>query len=624
MGPRRAGPALIAIAWVMLAARGGVHREPAALTPTSSAASGGEISLPIVRPVATCKPGWSIVASPNAGTLDNYLQAVAAVSASDAWAVGASGARGARQTLVEHWNGNDWSIVPSPNVAPADNYLQAVAVVSRDDVWAVGSAGDNALVLHWDGNLWTIVPAAGGVTGGSYLTGVAAVSANEVWAAGYYQDGLAFRTLVERWDGSTWNVVPSANVDAANNELLGITAHSTTDIWTAGNYAKNTVLQTLAEHWDGTQWTIVQSPNTGPWASFSSIAAVSNTDVWAVGAHSEKSPFKPLLEHWDGGQWSIAPGADVGDGAILSSLSATSADNIWAVGASLQTGSVVIERWDGTQWTVSPGANNKGSNSLTGVTALTGGDVWAVGSYQDPGGMLERTLAERYTGPCPTPTATPTATPTMTATPTNTPTATATATLCALTFSDVQPQDYFYEPVRRLYCGGAISGYGDNTFRPGNLTIRGQLSKIVVLAEGWTIYTPTSPTFRDVDATNTFYAYIETAYHRGIVSGYGCGAGCLEFRPVNNLTRGELCKIVVLAQGWPLYAPPTSTFRDVPTTDPFYAHIEIAYSKGIISGYTCGAGCLEFHPGNNATRGQIAKIVYLAVTAPYQRMGGVP
>src|SRR5439155_1938190 len=109
-------------------------------------------------------------------------------------------------------------------------------------------------------------------------------------------------------------------------------------------------------------------------------------------------------------------------------------------------------------------------------------------------------------------------------------------TPCAMTFSDVQPTDYFYEGVRYLYCRGAVSGYLDGTFRPYNITTRGQLCKIVVLAEGWPIYTPPIPTFSDVPPGSTFCPYIETAYNRGIVFGYGCDgeSGCLEFRPGNN------------------------------------------------------------------------------------------
>jgi hypothetical protein len=172
----------------------------------------------------------------------------------------------------------------------------------------------------------------------------------------------------------------------------------------------------------------------------------------------------------------------------------------------------------------------------------------------------------------------------------------------------VRPEDYFYEPVRALYCMGAISGYADNTFRPYNYTTRGQLSKNVALAEGWTIQTPSAPTFSDVPVGSPFYGYIETAYSRGVVSGYSDGT----FRPGNEVTRGQLSKIIALAEGWPPVTGGTSTFNDVPAEHPFYAYIEAAYSNGVISGYADGT----FRPGNSATRGQISKIVHGAITLP--------
>jgi hypothetical protein len=89
------------------------------------------------------------------------------------------------------------------------------------------------------------------------------------------------------------------------------------------------------------------------------------------------------------------------------------------------------------------------------------------------------------------------------------------------------------------------------------------------------------------------------------VSGYADGT----FRPFNNVTRGQLSKITVIAAGWSLLNPPTPTFIDVATDNPFYSEIETAYCHQIISGYDDGT----FRPFNDATRGQIAKIVYLAV-----------
>ena len=197
-----------------------------------------------------------------------------------------------------------------------------------------------------------------------------------------------------------------------------------------------------------------------------------------------------------------------------------------------------------------------------------------------------------------------TATPAVTRTSTPVPT----VTPCAINFSDVLPTDYFYVPVRYLFCAGAISGYSDGTFRPYANTTRGQLTKIVVLAEGWTLYTPPTPTFSDVPATHTFYQYIETAYSRAIIAGYADGT----FRPGNNVTRGQLAKIIVLAEGWTLICPPVPSFTDVPIGDPFYCYIETARQRGIISGYSDGT----FRPGNSATRGQISKIVYEAITSP--------
>jgi hypothetical protein len=175
-------------------------------------------------------------------------------------------------------------------------------------------------------------------------------------------------------------------------------------------------------------------------------------------------------------------------------------------------------------------------------------------------------------------------------------------------FSDVAPTDYFYEPVRRMVCRRVISGYPDNTFRPYANATRGQLTKIVVLGFNMSIYMPATPTFSDVAPDHPFYGYVETAAHEGLVSGYPDGT----FRPFNNVTRGQLTKIVVEAAGWLPYTPPAATFSDVPPSHPFYVYIETAYQHHIIQGYSDGT----FRPFGDATRGQIAKIVDMAAHVP--------
>ena len=112
--------------------------------------------------------------------------------------------------------------------------------------------------------------------------------------------------------------------------------------------------------------------------------------------------------------------------------------------------------------------------------------------------------------------------------------------------------------------------------------------------------------------SDTFYNYIETAYNHGIISGYSCGDRCVSFKSGSQVTRGQLSKIIVLAQAWQIGTPGNPHFGDVPATSAFYNYIETAYSHGIISGYNDGT----FRPSSSATRGQIAKIVYNAVPQP--------
>jgi hypothetical protein len=199
-----------------------------------------------------------------------------------------------------------------------------------------------------------------------------------------------------------------------------------------------------------------------------------------------------------------------------------------------------------------------------------------------------------------------------------------------VSFSDVaDPSSYYYQPVGYLACHGVINGYADGTFRPFNNTTRGQMAKIVVLAYNFALQTPAAggATFADVPTSSTFFAYVETAAAHNIISGYPCGhtnpqTGTSEpcdsnsrpyYRPGNYVTRGQLAKIVVIAatqaHGWTLYNPPAASFSDVPSGSTFYEYIETAVCHGVLGGYSDGT----FRPDNNATRGQISKIVYLAL-----------
>jgi hypothetical protein len=119
-------------------------------------------------------------------------------------------------------------------------------------------------------------------------------------------------------------------------------------------------------------------------------------------------------------------------------------------------------------------------------------------------------------------------------------------------FSDVAVGSTFYNYVETLYNAGIINGYSDGTFRPNNNVTRGQLSKMAALAFGFN--EPVSgQTFQDVAVGSTFYDYVQRLAARGIISGYACGGAgepCVApgnrpyFRPNNNVTRGQIAKII--------------------------------------------------------------------------------
>lgn len=296
---------------------------------------------------------WSLVPSPNVANTNNLLNGVAVLSVSDVWAVGLSNSDGIHPglTLIEHWNGSSWSIVSSPN--PTDfNFMNAVAAISTNDVWAVGDYENNkgiykTLTEHWDGTSWSIIasPSHGDFDS---LQGATAIATNNVWAVGSFSKQRT-QTLIEHWDGSTWSIVSSPNVGKGvshDNYLEGVTAVSgnANDIWAVGKYYNPGTphgYHTLVEHWDGSSWKVVKSPDPGGMGGnpiLYAVAAVSASDVWAVGySINPNAAYLTLIVHWDGSNWSVVPspnpgGEANGDASVLYGVAAASAHNVQAVG----------------------------------------------------------------------------------------------------------------------------------------------------------------------------------------------------------------------------------------------------------------------------------------------------
>jgi hypothetical protein len=115
-----------------------------------------------------------------------------------------------------------------------------------------------------------------------------------------------------------------------------------------------------------------------------------------------------------------------------------------------------------------------------------------------------------------------------------------------------------------------------------------------------------------VPASHTFYSFITCLACQGIISGYADGT----FRPGNEITRGQIAKMVSNAAGLG-DDPGAKLYEDVPADNAFYMWINRLSMHGYMGGYPCGGegepcggGNLPyFRPFANATRGQLAKIV---------------
>jgi hypothetical protein len=257
-----------------------------------------------------------------------------------------------------------------------------------------------------------------------------------------------------------------------------------------------------------------------------------------------------------------------------------------------------------------------GYSSTEGIENSTGTSGIQLSFNQK--GAIGDNMAIRFTAgtppvitPCPpsTPTPTPPAAtetstslpiPSITVTlpigsPTDTRTPAPTATACTITFTDVPPGSTFYPFIHCLACLGLINGYPNGTFRPNNDVTRGQLSKIVSNAAGFNDNQITQM-FQDVPRGSTFYQYIGRLASRGYISGYACGGpgeACvppanLPYFRPNNNATRGQISKIVSNAAGYNNPPVGQQFQDVPVGSTYYTYTYRLTSRNVMSGYPCG------------------------------------
>jgi carboxypeptidase family protein len=277
--------------------------------------------------------GFTVVPSPNAPGRTNVLENVDGVASDDVWAVGHATVNdffGSR-SLTLHWDGSGWSRVRSPNKGTEEdrNDLSDVAAISPTDAWAVGrfwtlSGSSRALTLHWDGSRWQAVRNPCGYS----LDGVFALSSLNVWAVGSQSSC--------RWDGRRWTAHPVATApNGTGVQLLAVAGSGGNDLWAVGSVPYSCGEGQICpggaiEHWNGSNWSFVLG---AAGQALYGVTAVSATNVYAVGVGVGE-----IIVHFDGTGWSEVPEPTPWIPGRLEDVDASSATDLWAAGSRYASG----------------------------------------------------------------------------------------------------------------------------------------------------------------------------------------------------------------------------------------------------------------------------------------------
>ena len=160
-----------------------------------------------------------------------------------------------------------------------------------------------------------------------------------------------------------------------------------------------------------------------------------------------------------------------------------------------------------------------------------------------------------------------------------------------------------------LYQSGITTGYADGTFRPNDNITRAQFSVMLYRYLGLdeSKYADVTLPFADLKSIPDYaLPAIRALYTEGVINGSTGKDGRLYFNPGASLTRAQAATMIGRTQEKG-YAAAALTFSDsakIPSYATYY--IQTMAAQGIIGGYADGT----FRPGNNITRGQMAKILY--------------
>ena len=171
-------------------------------------------------------------------------------------------------------------------------------------------------------------------------------------------------------------------------------------------------------------------------------------------------------------------------------------------------------------------------------------------------------------------------------------------------FVDVNPDEYYYDPVEWATEEEITTGVDDTHFVPDGICTRAQAVTFIWRAAGSPQpQTDTTP-FQDIHPDDYFYEAVLWATEKGIT----IGTSETTFSPERDCSRAHIVTMLWRDQGKPM-AETVIPFEDV-DQEAYYAH---AVQWAVKNDITTGTAETTFSPDDACTRAHIVTFLYRAL-----------